>query len=87
MKKFDVLLTKIPRLERWVIEDKCTVILNLINRHKFQNGDYDFTTEEELRRALISYMKQEKILDLKEGLHRYHIYIKERIAKGELYDK
>ena len=87
MRKYDLLLTQIPKTERWSVEDKFIVILNMINRYKFNHACYDFITEQQLKRKIMNYMKQNNISSLKESIDSYHKRIREQVLKGELHDK
>lgn len=77
-------LQTVPSSERWVIEDKILVIHNMINRNRFNHQRYDYTTEEIVRKQVITHMKCNDIKSLYEGVLSYRDEVRARISKGEI---
>lgn len=83
MQSFNSLVKSIPVRERWIIEDKIIVICNKINRSRFKRNEFDFVTEDNIRKNVTQHMNKHKIKDLFEGIKSYKREIEKRISEGE----
>lgn len=78
------MLSKLTKNQRWIVEDKFIVILNLINKNRFKHQKYDFLTEDKLRLRIVQFMKLNSILDLEQGVLAYRREVAGRIEQGEV---